>query len=446
MSARLYCAPKKYGVDSYESCRVMVAVILVVAGVLVAGGFYAVMTGAEIIVLERGWSMVIAGSVFAAAGFVLAAIALLMRDLRRLAAGLEFIPAREAPLTTAGQPFDEDADFRPVVVPGVPIGPSAAAGAAAAGAAASALGEQARAEEEPREEERTEEPGFEAMRPFPSRRFEDVSAVEEEREEPAPAEARDESAPEEEPLPPTDAGKPDDPFARFDFSRDFFAPQRRTAKAESQEADDLQKEETRLSTFGTAPQVSEEPEAAAEPETEASPPVREETLPQLPSWLRRSEDRGEPRGFGEPGGSKGERTQEHGGFETPAAPWPQPEREAPPSPPAVPAGEEGLPEPEEAVQEDVQGEDRTEQAPAEAAEPEEQAAPEEAGAAPAAPTVVGTYSAGGNLYVMYSDGSIEAETGRGVFKFASLDELKNYIATGEGGQLQSPGQPAPKKD
>jgi hypothetical protein len=47
-----------------------------------------------------------------------------------------------------------------------------------------------------------------------------------------------------------------------------------------------------------------------------------------------------------------------------------------------------------------------------------------------APTVVGTYNSGGNFYVMYSDGSIEAETPAGKFRFDSLDELKAFIAAG----------------
>jgi hypothetical protein len=32
--------------------------------------------------------------------------------------------------------------------------------------------------------------------------------------------------------------------------------------------------------------------------------------------------------------------------------------------------------------------------------------------------------------VMFSDGSIEADTPDGVFRFGSLDELKEFIATG----------------
>jgi hypothetical protein len=46
------------------------------------------------------------------------------------------------------------------------------------------------------------------------------------------------------------------------------------------------------------------------------------------------------------------------------------------------------------------------------------------------PTIVGTYDSGGNHYVMFSDGSIEADTPNGVFRFASLDELKEFIASG----------------
>jgi hypothetical protein len=63
------------------------------------------------------------------------------------------------------------------------------------------------------------------------------------------------------------------------------------------------------------------------------------------------------------------------------------------------------------------------------------AADEDAAAGPLGPegppaTVIGTYSSGGNSYVMYSDGSIEAETPTGVFRFNSLDELKEFIAAG----------------
>lgn len=46
------------------------------------------------------------------------------------------------------------------------------------------------------------------------------------------------------------------------------------------------------------------------------------------------------------------------------------------------------------------------------------------------PSVVGTYNSGGNAYVMYSDGSIEADTPTGRYRFRSLEELKEFIANG----------------
>ena len=44
------------------------------------------------------------------------------------------------------------------------------------------------------------------------------------------------------------------------------------------------------------------------------------------------------------------------------------------------------------------------------------------------PTLVGHYSAGGANYKIFSDGSIEAETDGGAFRFASMDEFKAYLA------------------
>jgi hypothetical protein len=46
------------------------------------------------------------------------------------------------------------------------------------------------------------------------------------------------------------------------------------------------------------------------------------------------------------------------------------------------------------------------------------------------PVVVRTYTAGENSYVIFSDGSIEAETPDGHFRFASIDEMKAFVAGG----------------
>jgi hypothetical protein len=47
---------------------------------------------------------------------------------------------------------------------------------------------------------------------------------------------------------------------------------------------------------------------------------------------------------------------------------------------------------------------------------------------PPPPTLVGRYSAGSANYSIFSDGSIEAETDQGAFKFGSMSEFKSYIA------------------
>jgi hypothetical protein len=52
-------------------------------------------------------------------------------------------------------------------------------------------------------------------------------------------------------------------------------------------------------------------------------------------------------------------------------------------------------------------------------------------APPAEPAVIGRYTSGSTTYVMFADGSIEAETPNGVLHFASLADLKVYV---EGGQ------------
>ncbi len=69
-----------------------------------------------------------------------------------------------------------------------------------------------------------------------------------------------------------------------------------------------------------------------------------------------------------------------------------------------------------------------------ASSPSNDAQPSKALPTPALPavksTVIGTYTSGGNRYVMFADGSIEAETPDGTFTFSSLDELKEFIAAG----------------
>jgi hypothetical protein len=50
------------------------------------------------------------------------------------------------------------------------------------------------------------------------------------------------------------------------------------------------------------------------------------------------------------------------------------------------------------------------------------------------PSLIGSYSSAGANYKIYSDGSIEAETSEGTFKFASMADFKRHLAETKGGR------------
>lgn len=91
--------------------------------------------------------------------------------------------------------------------------------------------------------------------------------------------------------------------------------------------------------------------------------------------------------------------------------------------------------PETAGSEPPSGPSRPDREPKRQAEPpvmeaEPDASPELPAKPTPEPTVVGKYASGGNSYVMYSDGSIHAETPSGHHRFSSLDDLKAFVAAG----------------
>jgi hypothetical protein len=69
-------------------------------------------------------------------------------------------------------------------------------------------------------------------------------------------------------------------------------------------------------------------------------------------------------------------------------------------------------------------------APAAAPEPPAPVAPPKERGEP-----VATYTSGANTYFMYGDGTIEAETPKGRYRFETMAELRHYAETGEGGLL-----------
>jgi hypothetical protein len=68
-------------------------------------------------------------------------------------------------------------------------------------------------------------------------------------------------------------------------------------------------------------------------------------------------------------------------------------------------------------------------------EPASEAEPAPQAAAPdeevAVSEIIGHYEAHGAHYTMYADGSIDADTSHGVYRFSSMEELKQFIARQE---------------
>jgi hypothetical protein len=103
------------------------------------------------------------------------------------------------------------------------------------------------------------------------------------------------------------------------------------------------------------------------------------------------------------------------------APEPAPQTEAQFAPEHEPASVMELaPEPKPEPAPEIEPEHELEPAPQAAAA--EEAAPAE---------VIGHYEAHGAHYTMYADGSIDADTTHGVYRFASMEELKQFIARQE---------------
>lgn len=195
------------------------------------------------------------------------------------------------------------------------------------------------------------------------------------------------------------------------------------------------------------------PAAAAEP---TPAPPDDEAQPSLPLFMREPKD--EPRGELPPGLMPEQRVEIPGDRRPPPEPAlvppDGPEDRRTPAGDDTPAGPDlrdaGGPEAPRVeaprvydrkdVRADASERDRDDAAgPGARPEREEGDEPkpeedEEAGEPGAPATVIGTYKSGDNRYIMYSDGSIEAETPTGTFRFGSLDELKEFIAAGgEGG-------------
>ncbi|WP_262027517.1 hypothetical protein [Microvirga sp. Mcv34] len=318
----------------------MIIALLALAFAMIVGGLFAALFGWDIVLVERGWTMVIAGSVTAASGALLLGITAVVAKLAKI----------EKRLLRLQAGFDEDAVLE---TPKSLKEPSLAAlsGGAMAGHAADSA---------PEEGERVDE--LQATLPL----FEG-----EDRREPAEEDVNVAAWPEQPqvaepvvPFPPRPAPSP--------------------APIHDEDEPDM-----KVPDFLLADRVRDEEE--------------EPRVIDVSDLYHRNQDAPEPAPARQDHDERDEARELAAESLTESEPEPEPE-------------------PEVAPDAEREGEEELEAAP-DASHP---------------PVVVGTYNSGDNKYVMFSDGSIEAQTPSGVFRFQSLDELKAFIAAGgEGGSPSS---------
>ena len=314
----------------------MIIALLALACAMIVGGLLAAFFGWDIVLVERGWTMVIAGTVSAASGAVLLGVAAAVSKLSKIAAQLSRLQ---------GSFHDEGAAA-------APVGSRDLALATLPGALVAPKGDEADSEKAERPDEAQPTlPLFEAE----DRREQDDGAV---RAAQWPADERA-----DEPAPP-------------------FPPRTTPAPAPALEEDDTGGMKVPDFLLAERPQDADEEPRVTAGDVNVYDRDRDERTPE-PREADLVDERPEP------------------AVETASDREPEPE-------------------PEPAVVQNDQA-------------PEDEAAFDEARPA----TVVGTYNSGDNRYVMFSDGSIEAQTPSGVFRFQSLEELKEFIAAGGEGSANA---------
>lgn len=456
----------------------MIILFVLVGVLLLGGGAATIIDGLPYLVLERGFTQVIVGTVLATGGLLMLALSWVLVELRRLKVGLSATVAAAASSAASS-----------AVAPGLSPGGAALAGGAglAAGAAATALAttpdeparepeaEPVRSEDEPdlfSQALSRDDADWHAVSTGPSTpeaapETQELPVYDEpvwpgdtlpERDKPEPAGEMPDSAPVIE-LAAIDAEPAAAETAEPDFDHAGRAEPRLDwpdlpAQAEREEMDspvvaNSGDEFDRLRE-SLAGHLDETGKAAGVGVTDDDDRLRE-----AESWIASPDARREP-WFEAPAGSVDEAAMDVEPAMEPRH-WPPLTRdvdsdtaesaEAPAETAGEPAAEqdEEIAAPEPAGEPEQPSQDETghvvveapEPAAELAAQPEDEDAPEpvspEAGA-PAQPAsseegIVGAYQVGDAHFTIYADGSIQARTPDGDYKFASMDELKAYLAS-----------------
>lgn len=462
----------------------MVKVFVVLGVALLAGGGYAVVDGWPYLVLERGFTQVIIGALAATAGLILLALAVVLAELRRLKG---MVTGAMAMLTLAGSGRRDEPAHASVPgddeVPraaekadtGLATGLAAGAGAAAIGGALAGLA---------RSGDRPDGAGDETVMARPESGDAPATppaAADEAAPPPAHAFDHDDWLLPPDPAPAHAVAVPaeaDDaePEAATAAEPDFFeaellptpeepaAPP--AAEAEAADTGPAEAEPATADADEAQPDLALEPAAAAADEDKI--------------WWPRLDRFDEGKGVtGDPSASSDDfgALREHlaGASSTKAAPeiepprrdfdvagsWTAPRPWPPVTQPRPPEalGELETPAPAEEAEAEAEQEKSEEDwqtppaAPEPSAAPAAEAEPAPAGDEPAAAApeaeaeaeaagpapeerpasseegIIGAYQVGETHFTMYADGSIHARTPDGDYVFASMDELKTYLAS-----------------
>jgi hypothetical protein len=386
-------------VPAFRRCRCgpaedtdLIAMFAVLGLLLLGGGSYAIYDGWPYLMIERGVTEVIVGSIAIGTGLIMLSLAWVLRQVRAL---------RQA-LTTA---IVARAEAPPL--PAAAIGAVAVAQAAAAPEGTSA----------PEAVEAPPSPGErDLFGALVARSLPEQEPVAE--SEPAAAAAEDvEPLPDmfDEALP---APQPAEPLVEAEADSHEPAETPPSAVEEQSAGGADEQDEFSALRESLAGHLDEPAHEAGRIEPSFSP--EPDPFAAAEAWMDRASPRREPWLDHPP-------VDEPAPVETPAPPWPPrteaPAFDAPADEPEAQPAADAVEEPAEEAVESVIAEVE----PEPAAEPEEEAAP----GAPAASDegVIGAYQVGDAHFTLYADGSIRARTPDGEYSFASMDELKVYLAS-----------------
>ncbi len=450
----------------------MIAIFTVLGLLLFGGGGYAIYDGWPYLVLERGFTQVIIGSIASSAGLILLSLAWVLKEVGATRRALvEAIELRaQAPLPAAlpeETPFvaparSEAPAFSRSVAPaaiGAVVGAAATSAVAQALAAADdeqapvpaeepapsgerdlfgALVAQKLDEPEPVAEDEPDaaaEPAAESTEPLPdmfevalspgAEPVEPSVAFEAEGHEPAElVAAKVQPFAEEEALvrhdepEPLDVVSPSEPPAEETSMAPVEAP--KAPPAAGGDLDEFSALRASLAGHLNEPEPDSgriEPSFAPEPDPFAA----------AESWMDRASPRREPWLDAPP-------AEEPAPVEEAAPLWPPRTEahafEAPAEPAAVDAEAETLAEPADLPAPQEPDEAASVEEPAAEEPPAEEAPAVAAESRPASDEgIVGAYQVGDAHFTIYADGSIRARTPDGEYSFASMDELKVYLAS-----------------